>query len=223
MAPPLKVPPHLPRELKDVILTHLIHHPSHTRNPAYQWTVLRHLTPYHRRQLELYFRTFWLPTLILTIYYRKSVSVDFRAERMHKDGRTVRFRAREGWDELMKEFGYGKEADVEICWTRRIWRGIAGGNLYEAAAGASGLRMVWRLGVGEGVLNGGLGGGWIVSDALVRGIRVGDGGEFIWVDWRAVFDEILGDEMRMRKWTETLVGTRLGFRRVGSRVLGCAS
>ncbi|KAF2474894.1 uncharacterized protein BDR25DRAFT_112874 [Lindgomyces ingoldianus] len=182
---------HLPRELVDTIITTLIQ--SYAHDPAHQWTHLRHITRFHKTQLEKHFLNFWLPKLIITVYSSESTSVDYRAWSVSKPASTdstARFKGREGWKDL--------DDEERMYWADNVWNST---------------RMLpsvhVRLGVGE--LGEGYAGGYIISDVEIPGLRTSGEGSSVWFRWMELFDCLFREEMVMRNVQGKLVSMNLVF------------
>lgn len=84
-----------PRELTDLIITNLVE--LHVRKPATQWTQLRHITRFHKSQIETHFLTYWLSKLHLYACNACPASgrimIEYRAHSVKKVTGIAKFRA----------------------------------------------------------------------------------------------------------------------------------
>ncbi|KAF2255263.1 hypothetical protein BU26DRAFT_153148 [Trematosphaeria pertusa] len=189
-APTLHVPSHLPREIFDLIISTLIS--LYDQDPGYQWSHLRYITRFHKRQLESHFLHFWLPRTILTVYSdRVGVSVDYRAFGVDKKtGLIARFKAREGWARLQRDSMLEHE---KWSWWEYIMRST---DPFDENTWWSQRRVVLRM--GEGVLNEGYAGGGILSNMVIPGLQPDDEGGNLWFEWKTLFSNLFKEEECMR-------------------------
>jgi hypothetical protein len=169
----------LPRELVEQVLSHHVDAHFET-DPACTWVRLRQLSSNQKHCIERHFEAFWLPKLSITLYHRTRGQFDFTPDEtteVTSDGKAT-FKAPLGSD------------------TKAAW---------EAYDSAATKPITVRL--GEGYLNGGFKGGYLVNDTSLPGLELhGDEkGERISFDWKAAMNELLREEMYMRRVGDELV------------------
>jgi hypothetical protein len=194
--------PALPRELIDAILSELI--PLCNDDPAYQWTCVRHLTRYHRAQVEQHFRKFWIPKSTLTytdyipgLYFTVSEQDASNSKNGGQGGDTdtARFAAQ-----------YRKEVyswNVVEDWDSDYEEGPDGNE--EPPPQPSAV-----ITLGEGFLNKGYTKGGIMTHIpVISGYRYEQHPEEICLHWKPVFTQLLCEEMLMRRFRDRLLTTFL--------------
>jgi hypothetical protein len=176
--------PKLPLELIHAIITYAIQ--SHNDDPTYQWTVLRHITRFHCKEIENHFQVFWLPKLHVTVYPCPNSRLNFEYQPCDSSSE--------------QESGHRKPAKFvaqlelsELLWCR--------------SHGKEKVETLVRL--GEGILNEGYAGGGIVSDAIVPELREEEMGKYVYFDWKMLFDNVFTEEMVMREAIEKLVSQKV--------------
>lgn len=174
----------LPRELVEQILTH--HVDSHWEDPAYTWVRLRHLSSDQKHRIERHFESSWLPKLNITLYYHTRDQFEYslvqdKANRVSADGKATFV------------FVIGPNAtddtDPKVAWDD-----------YSVA-----LNRNITVRLGESWLSGGCKGGYILNDTDLPGLEVLDDGRRIRFCWKGAMDELLREEMYMRRVGEELV------------------
>lgn len=181
-----RAPAHFPRELTDLILTSLIH--LHAHDPPTQWTLLRHMTRFHRTHIEHRFVTYWLPRLRILMYDvcpgLDAEPLEFKAHSVEKDTGIVHFRSTVDPEEEHPAMGW--------TWAEQ---------LYSRAPGER--CCVLRL--DSPLLNEGYAGGGILSDTPIPDVRSDDTGMHLWFDWKALFSRMFTEEMVVRRAREEAV------------------
>jgi hypothetical protein len=190
--------PALPRELIDAILSELI--PLCNDDPAYQWTRLRHLTRYHRAQVEQHFRKFWISKSTLTytdyipgLYFTVSEQDASNPKNGDQGGDTdtARFAAQ-----------YRKEAyswNVVEDWDSEYGEGPEGTEESPPQPSA-----VFTL--GEGFLNKGYTKGGIMTHIpVIPGYKYDQHPEEICLHWKPLVSQLLCEEMLMRRFRDRLL------------------
>ncbi|KAI1204306.1 uncharacterized protein F4807DRAFT_454760 [Annulohypoxylon truncatum] len=170
----------LPLELIERILDLLID--DYDLDPAYQWTTLRHTARRQKRRIERFFWHYWLPKLTITLYSGPRCQIDYRLSNRTDDDNPessqVRFRT----------LGPGLSNSLNKEDIRSLWDQYTFEN------------RVAHLRLGEGLLNHGMTGGYIVNDTDIVDLQVEDDGFGIVFDWRRTFDALLREEVMMRKF-----------------------
>ncbi|KAK3314882.1 hypothetical protein B0H66DRAFT_324954 [Apodospora peruviana] len=200
----------LPNELVEEILS--AHVRSFDHNPSYQWIQLRHLSRRQRHLIETYFRKFWLPTVSITLYLGGHHQIDYKFSSVEWSGAgnldtdsTNReestflavFRA----DQSTVFHDRDTPNPFTPAALARLWREYLAETKPDCGRTAS-IRF------GEGVLNGGLSGGYIFNVAELHGLQfdASDGSE-IWFRFRETITSVMRDEFRLRQITLNLVST----------------
>ncbi|KAL2020775.1 hypothetical protein VTK56DRAFT_7973 [Thermocarpiscus australiensis] len=172
----------LPRELVGQILDH--HVDDYFGNdPAYTWVQLRHVSAHQKHAIERRFEEFWLPKLNVTVYEGSSSWMDYILEdtpdspNPTADGRVIFF--------LDPECS----GDPKTAWA--------------AYKPTTHRNVTVRL--GEAYLSGGCRGGYIVNDTDLPGLEVLDDGRRIRFCWKDAVNELLREELYMRR-----VGDEMG-------------
>ncbi|KAH6635809.1 major facilitator superfamily domain-containing protein [Chaetomium tenue] len=172
-------------------------------DPAYTWTQLRHLSAHQKRVVERRFQAYWLPKLSISLYASASHRFDYgmgedtqqattATTSVADDGSVVFAMQRQVHNPLAgisQDLGLGR-------FTRKYLRKAWG--MYDPAACRN---ITVRL--GEGVLSGGCRGGYILNDTHLPGVELLEGGG-IRFDWKGAIDELLREEMYMRKAGEKM-------------------
>lgn len=193
----------LPSDITEQILTRLVDAHFHT-DPAYTWSALRHLSAHQKRVLERRFATFWLPKLSITLYGRVTHQVEYRflatspddaADAEHEDDAKATFAVPEDALRAIERRGGG--------WVDGGLRGMWAD--YDLTANRN---VTVRL--GEGLLNGGCWGGYMVNNTALPGLEVLEGGK-IRFEWKRAVDELLREEMWMRRVGGEMVSAVLRF------------
>lgn len=176
----------LPSELVERILAH--HVDEFADDPAYTWAVLRHLSANQKHRIERHFESFWLPKLSITVYQgsRNQFEYEFDSgpQTADADHKAVLSRIEGTSTSATQE-------DVLAAWAQ-----------YNPA---SSRNVTVRL--GEGYLSDGCKGGYIVNDTGLPGLDVLDGGESICFRWKEAMNELLREELYIRRVGERLVCT----------------
>ncbi|OTB07043.1 hypothetical protein M426DRAFT_93206 [Hypoxylon sp. CI-4A] len=175
----------LPLELVERILDLLVD--DHHHDPAYQWTTLRHTARRQMRRIERHFLRHWVPRLTVTLYSGPRCQIDYRLS------------SRAGED--------GLEDDTRVRF--QTLGAAAGGLSSNSLLNKGDIRSLWdqygfenrvaHLRLGEGVLSGGMTGGYIVNDTEIVDLTVQDDGLAIFFDWRRTLDALLREEVMMRR------------------------
>lgn len=179
----------LPGDVVELILEH--HVDDYAGDPAYTWAVLRHVSAAQKRLIERRFEVFWLPLLNITLYHGTGNHFDYEFDR---DAQATG----SGSDGI----GSGEATFSRVASTSPI----TPGEVMEAWAAynpASCRSVTVRL--GEGYLSGGCKGGYILNDTGLPGLEVLDGGESIRFRWKEAMDELLREELYIRRVGERLV------------------
>jgi hypothetical protein len=192
----------LPDELAEQVFAHHVNAHFFT-DPAYTWTQLRQLSAHQKRVVELRFRTYWLPRLSISLYasisHRFEYGLDETAQPANSfdggsgDGVVVFAMQQQVHSPLAgisQDLGLGR-------FTRKYLRNAWG--MYHPATHRN---ITVRL--GEGVLSGGCRGGYILNDTHLPGLELLEGGG-IRFDWKGAIDELLREEMYMRKAGQKMV------------------
>ncbi|KAK3897724.1 hypothetical protein C8A05DRAFT_19563, partial [Staphylotrichum tortipilum] len=195
---------HLPNDLTQLILSHLVAAHFHT-DPAYTWTRLRHVSAHQKRTIERRFAREWLPRLGITLYGGARHKVEYRLD----DG--------DGSGGGQGGQGLGGDGFVTFVVDRHLHQPVEGFTRSGRPGRLTGeyIRGVWgeydavenrnvTVRLGEGVLNGGCRGGYILNDTGLPGLEVLQG-ERIRFCWRGAVDELLREEMYLRKVGEEMV------------------
>ncbi|KAK4135197.1 hypothetical protein BT67DRAFT_455274 [Trichocladium antarcticum] len=165
-----------PPELVGQILSH--HVDAHLdMDPAYVWVRLRQLSSLQKHRIERRFATFWLPKLSITLYVDAHQQFEYSLHETAPDGQAT-FKPPPDTD----------VSDLETAWA--------------AYSPPNNSNITVRL--GEGYLNGGCNGGYLVNDTnlplLVHQHETSSGvGESIRFCWKAAMNELLREEVYMRK------------------------
>lgn len=173
--------PVLPAELVEEILTALVD--SYGDDPAYQWTQLRSLSCFQKHRIENHFRSFWLQKLTVEVYvgvwWSWKYSFDCSGERLREGIATFRHALdpRNSMNHVLKE------------------------SFQNNPMGGRGLFLRF----GEGHLNHGLKGGYIVSDIEPPGLTVSDDALTLRFEWLKTLNALLREEMLLRKHRKTMV------------------
>ncbi|KAH7074889.1 hypothetical protein BKA63DRAFT_324258 [Paraphoma chrysanthemicola] len=197
----LNPPPNFPRELKDLILTHQNH--LHNHDPATQWTRLRHITRFHKNQIEQQFLTYWLPRLHIHMYDVCPGTTDpivFRAGSVKKKTGIVHFRA---------STQMPSHPSVNWLWAEQHFHSPAPADLWNDR------RCILRL--DSPLLNRGYHGGGILSDTPIPDVRCDDTGMDLWFEWKMLFSRIFAEEIALRRAREDAVNLVLHGLRVTKR------
>ncbi|KAI1104471.1 hypothetical protein F4804DRAFT_187058 [Jackrogersella minutella] len=176
----------LPRELIDQIMDFVVD--DYQLDPAYQWSILRHTSERQCRRIERYFLTYWVPKLTITLYSGPRCQIDYRLSDREKDLDTSRVR--------FQTVGLGVSDALNKGDIRALWDHYSFEN------------RVAHLRLGEGLLNHGMTGGYIVNDTDIVDLKVDDDGFGIVFDWRRTFDALLREELMMRKLQVEMVTDR---------------
>ncbi|KAI1381043.1 hypothetical protein F4677DRAFT_405685 [Hypoxylon crocopeplum] len=169
----------LPLELIERILDLLID--DYDRDPAYQWTTLRHTARRQMRRIERHFLRQWMPNLTITLYSGPRCQIDYKLpESVSEDSLdTGRVRFQTLGASLSESLN---KEDIRTLWSQYSFE-----------------NRVAHLRLGEGILNHGMTGGYIVNDTDIVDLQVENDGLDIIFDWRRTFDALLREEMMMRK------------------------
>lgn len=181
----------LPPELTEQILSKVVD--EFDNDPAQQWT-LRHLSHYQKHRIEQRFCDFWLPKLIVTIYAGAWSSIDYKLVGLEKPSSNsasdsdmlnsvAHFQAPEDPNSRIKQ-----EYLVELWKEHSVETPNA------------------HLRLGEGLLNDGFKGGYIVNDTELPELRVDESGIHLRFDWRGAFSALLQEEIMLRKVHDEMVG-----------------
>lgn len=176
-----------PPELKEQILSRLVD--DFDDDPAQQW-MLRHLSHYQKLRIEQRFRNFWLPKLIVTIYAGAWTSIDYKLVGLEKsspglgsDGDIAHFKATQDPSPRMKD-----EYLLELWKEHSVETPNA------------------HVRLGEGLLNDGFKGGYIINDTELPELRVDGNGTEIRFNWRGAFNALLREEIMLREVHDKMVG-----------------
>lgn len=179
----------LPPELKEQILSELVD--DFDDDPAQQW-MLRHLSHHQKHRVEQRFRDFWLPKLIITQYLGASVSIDYTLVRLEKPSVSA-----SDADEL--DYVAHFQATLNPLF------GIKPEYLLEMWKQHSVENPNAHLRLGEGLLNDGFRGGYIINDTELPGLQVDESGTNIRFDWHGAFNALLREEIMLRKVHDKMV------------------
>ncbi len=205
MPPPPSLSPiwrALPNDLTEVILSHLVTS-NFSTDPAYTWTSLRHLSAHQKRAIELRFARVWLPTMSITIYGGTSHQVEYRLDDAGDDSGPNP--EEEGYATFVVDT-YDHQPIGGFTMTAKRLGTLTGKYIQD---------VVWpqydefmhrsvTVRLGEGVLNGGAKGGYLLNDTSLPGLEVVTG-ERIRLLWKGAVDELLREEMYMRRVGEAMV------------------
>ena len=198
----------LAREVVDLIVTHLIS--LHDHDPAYQWTCLRHITRFHRAQIEQQFHKFWLKHLRLTV---------------NEYGEVLEFRAVPGGTLQLEDQRSNSINASTICRRRNLvqfepsnprraerllhspqdlgyWQHLIEASTYPVGDESRRAKRIIVF-LGEGVLNKGYSGVCVMSDISIP--RLSMKGRVISFNWKVLFSNLLGEEMLMRRFRDRLL------------------
>ncbi|KAI1389701.1 uncharacterized protein F4822DRAFT_210234 [Hypoxylon trugodes] len=169
----------LPLELIERILDLLVD--EYDQDPAYQWTTLRHTARRQMRRIERHFLRHWVPKLTITLYSGPRCQIDYRLSNYSGNDnlgiRRVRFQT----------LGPGLANSLNKEGIRTLWDQYSFEN------------RVAHLRLGEGILNNGMTGGYIVNDTDIVDLEVENDGLSIAFDWRRTLDALLREEVMMQK------------------------
>lgn len=186
----VKPPPYFLREIIDLIISSLISLYDH--DPAYQWSRLRFITRFHKRELEHYFLRFWLPKLTIAVPSFDFI-VDYAAWGINKKTGHACFKMRSGFNELQSH------PIMQPFWAEHIMS-----TTYPLGDEIMRNRtLLIRLGVG--VLSDGFSSGHIISDIRLPSLNANEDGTNIWFDWKVLFTRMFSEEMLMRKFRAKLL------------------
>ena len=173
---PIHATSNFPHELTSLILTQLIHLYNH--DPATQWTQLRHITRFHKAQIENYFLTYWLPRLRILMY---DVCPAFDAEPMeyrydaHIETDIVHFRCIATPPD---------DHTVKYNWAEALY------------SNSDARRIILRL--ASPLLNNGYAGGCILTDTRISSPRSDATGVDLWFNWKILFTHMFAEEMLVK-------------------------
>ncbi|KAI0387207.1 hypothetical protein F5Y04DRAFT_78876 [Hypomontagnella monticulosa] len=175
----------LPLELVERIMDLLVD--DYGQDPAYQWTTLRHTTRRQMRRIERHFWNYWVPKLTITLYSGARCQIDY--VRSNEDGlETSRARFRTLAPGLANPLD---KKDIRALWGQYSFE-----------------NRVAHLRLGEGVLNNGMTGGYIVNDTDIADLQVDDDGLGIAFNWRETLNALLREEIMMRRLHAEMVTDR---------------
>lgn len=177
----------LPLELVERIIDLLVD--DHDQDPAYQWTTLRQTSRRQMRRIERHFLRHWVPQLTITLYSGPRCQIDYRLSNHTSEDSFESGRAR------FQTLGAGV-SDTHTLNNEDI-RSLWGQYSFE--------NRVAHLRLGEGVLNQGMTGGYIVNDTDIVGLEVESDGLDIVFDWRGTLNALLREEAMMRKLQTQMV------------------
>ncbi|KAI6089911.1 hypothetical protein F4821DRAFT_44443 [Hypoxylon rubiginosum] len=180
----------LPLELVERIIDLLVD--DHDQDPAYQWTTLRHTSRRQMRRIERHFLRHWVPQLTITLYSGPRCQIDYRlSDHAGADGfETGRARFQTPGASDSDTHTLSNE-DIKSLWGQYGFE-----------------NRVAHLRLGEGVLNKGMTGGYIVNDTDIVGLEVENDGLDIVFDWRRTLDALLREEVMMRKLQTQMTSDR---------------
>ncbi|OTA70159.1 hypothetical protein K449DRAFT_3991 [Hypoxylon sp. EC38] len=169
----------LPLELIERILDLLVD--DYGQDPAYQWTTLRYIARRQMRHIERHFWHQWVPNLTITLYSGPRCQVDYKlSSHINEDGfETGRVIFQTPGTSLSNSLNKG---DIRALWDHYSFE-----------------NRVAHLRLGEGLLNHGMTGGYIVNDTDIVDLKIEDDGLGILFDWRQTFDALLREEVMMRR------------------------
>ncbi|KAK2762191.1 hypothetical protein FQN54_001200 [Arachnomyces sp. PD_36] len=179
----------LPPELTEQILSTLVD--EHEDNPAQHWA-LRHLSHHQKRRIEQHFCDYWLPKLIVTIYGGAWTSIDYKLTGLEKSSPIT-----DGLNDVA-HFQASEDLDSRIRqeYLKELWDG------HSVESPKAHLRL------GEGLLNDGFKGGYIVNDTEIPHLKVDESGTNIRFDWRGAFDALLREEIMLRKIHDEMIAEK---------------
>jgi hypothetical protein len=194
----------LPNDLTQLILAHLVS-AQFDSDPADTWTRLRHVSAHQKRVIEHRFARVWLPRLSITLYGGVRHKVEYQLD---VDA--------SGSKPADDDDGYATFAIDQHLHQPRA--GITQASRPGRLTGQY-IRSVWTqydptknriitVRLGEGVLNGGVKGGYLLNDTGLPGLVVLPG-EKIRFCWKGTVDELLREEIYMRRVGEQMVGSPL--------------
>jgi hypothetical protein len=174
----------LPELIEDVLAYHV---DAYVDDPAYQWATLRKLSAFQKRRIERHFHNYWLPKLSISIYSGVNWSLDYTYE---KSGTSL------GEDEFVTFQHNSRQLqkwNVEDGFVRTLW---AQHNINDPKA---------ILRFGEGVLNGGIRGGYIINDSELPGLKIVDNGKSIVFKWKEALSALFREEILLRNLRSSMV------------------
>ncbi|KAK1764219.1 hypothetical protein QBC33DRAFT_201795 [Phialemonium atrogriseum] len=180
--------PVLPLEITEEILSALVD--VFDDDPAYQWTTLRQLSPHQKHRIERRFRDFWLRHVSLTLYYEStSDNTDFNFDGVSEKPGSPEMASFvfQGWRSIARP----ERNTPELL--KRYWANYTSRN----------RNATIRL--GEGVLNGGFAGGYILNDTYLSGLEIDDSGQTVRIRWKEAINELMREEMFLRRITPSLL------------------
>lgn len=189
--------PVLPLEITEEILSALVD--VFDDDPAYQWTTLRQLSPHQKHRIERRFRDFWLRHVSLTLYYEStSDNTDFNFDGVSEKPGSPEMASFvfQGWGSIARP----ERNTPELL--KRYWANYTSGN----------RNATIRL--GEGVLNGGFAGGYILNDTSLSGLEIDDAGQTVRIRWKEAINELMREEMFLRRITPSLVSPFYSYKRI---------
>lgn len=202
----------LPDDIAEHILSVLVKQHLYT-DPAYTWTKLRHLSAHQKRVIERVFEEIWVPRLGVTVYTGSKDRFEYRFKRVLPLGGSGR-----GENPLGEDRDRGvKGSKVLLTVDKLIHWPILGVSqtlelgrqtreflvkAWHHAGSMQGTMVVVRL--GEGTMKGGCRGAYLVNDTALPGLEVLGNGDIAF-DWKGATDELLREEMYMRRVGDEMV------------------
>lgn len=200
----------LPIELVEQVFMHHVNAHFFT-DPAYTWTQLRQLSGHQKRIVERHFRVYWLPRMSITLYASPSHRFEYGLDESVTTQQSATSAASidGGRDNgagvvifamqqqihsplagISQDLGFGRFTRQYL---RKVW------DMYHPATHRN---ITVRL--GEGVLSGGYRGGYILNDTHLLRLEMLESGK-IRFEWKGTVNELLREEMYMRKVGEKMV------------------
>lgn len=188
----------LPNDVTEYIFELLVDAHFYT-DPAYTWVSLRQLSSHQKRAIEHRFASFWLPKVSITLYsgarHKFEYDIDDKTWPQNFDG----------------------SDHVVFSLLHQIHNPLLGIDQYSMPGrfGRKHLQDTWAqydpvhlrnftVRLGEGFLSAGCRGGYLVNDTDLPGLQVLPNLQ-IRFSWKGAMNELLREEMYMRKTGERLV------------------
>jgi hypothetical protein len=185
----------LPGDLAEQILSQLVAVHFHA-DPAYTWVCLRQLSAHQKRVIEYRFGQFWLPKLSITLYtgarHKFEYAMDLGTWTPLSDTATFAIQ-RQVHNPLLGISQDSMPGQVMRQHLKEAW----------ARCDSEPARNI-TVRLGEGYLNGGCRGGYILNDTDVPGRQILERGG-IRFPWKDAMNELLREEMYMRKVGDEMV------------------
>ena len=189
----------LPHDLTEEVFSQLVELCWDT-DPAYVWVSLRQLSGHQKRVIEPRFAAFWVPKTTVTLYSGARHRFEYGI-----DGEAGTVGANDGSG--MVTFAVLHQSHTPLL-------GLSQNSIPGTMAQRR-LRETWQryhtsdarnltVRLGEGFLSRGCRGGYLLNDTRLPGLTTMPGGK-ITFQWKGAINELLREEMYMRKVGEQMV------------------